>query len=250
MIWLIFLENALLISDQQHFPANPAEFGLRIEESHNIGRWRGISCLVAEVYPPLPPLPIGWAFHPLRSLLPVLQAEIFHWASKGFQILQWAKNHRFCGRCGGRTDTKPNERAKICAQCGLTHYPRLSPAVIMRICKGQQILLSRSPHFKTGMYSIQAGFVEPGETLEDAVKREIFEETRLEIKNIRYFGSQSWPFPHSLMIGFTADYWKGELTIHKPELEDARWFHRTEKLPHLPPRLSIARQMIEDFLKT
>lgn len=249
MIWLIFLENALLISDQQHLPANPTEFGLLIEESHEIGEWRGISCLVAEVQQPLPTLPTGWSFQSLRSLMPVLQAEMFQWASKGFQILQWAKNHRFCGRCGGRTDTKINERAKICSKCGFIQYPRLSPAVIMRIRKGKEILLSRSPHFKEGMYSIQAGFVEVGETLEEAVKREIFEETHLEIKNIRYFGSQSWPFPHSLMVGFTADYLKGELAAQKPELEDARWFRRTEKLPQLPPRLSIARQLIEDFLK-
>ncbi|MEY3221008.1 MAG: diphosphatase [Pseudomonadota bacterium] len=249
MIWLIFANDALLIGEQQAFPANPSEFGLLIEESHDIGDWRGIRCLTAEIQQPLPTLPTGWAFQPLRSLMPTLQTEMFQWASKAFQTLQWAKNHRFCGRCGAKTDTKLNERAKICSQCGFVQYPRLSPAVIMRIRKGKEILLSRSPHFKTGMYSVQAGFIEVGETLEEAVKREIFEETRLEIKNIRYFGSQSWPFPHSLMMAFTADYLKGELAVQKPELEDARWFRRTEKLPALPPRLSIARQLIEDFLK-
>jgi len=249
MIWLIFSDNALLIGEQQAFPANPSEFGLLIEESHDIGEWRGIRCLTAEIQQPLPTLPNGWAFQPLRSLLPVLQAEMFQWATKALQILQWAKNHRFCGRCGAKTDIKLNERATICSRCGFVQYPRLSPAVIMRIRKGKEILLSRAPHFEPEMYSVQAGFVEAGETLEEAVKREIFEETRLEIKNIRYFGSQSWPFPHSLMIGFTADYLRGELAVQKPELEEARWFRRTEKLPQLPPRLSIARQLIEDFLK-
>ncbi len=140
---------------------------------------------------------------------------------------------------------------KQCPTCGLTHYPRLAPAVIMLITRGHELLLSRAYHHPPSRYAVQAGFVEVGETLEEAVRREIREEVGLEINNIRYFGSQPWPFPSQLMIAFTAEYAGGELKINyaEAELEDAGWY-TVDNLPPLPSVNSIARQMIEAFITT
>ncbi|MGB3681830.1 MAG: NAD(+) diphosphatase, partial [Rubrobacteraceae bacterium] len=131
---------------------------------------------------------------------------------------------------------------------GMHFYPRLSPAAIMLVTSGEQLLLARSPHFPPGMYSALAGFVEPGESIEQTIAREVREEVGVEIQNPRYFGSQPWPFPDSLMIGFTAEYAGGELRFEDGEIEDAGWFS-AGKMPELPPRLSIARAMIEHFLE-
>jgi NAD+ diphosphatase len=126
-------------------------------------------------------------------------------------------------------------------------FPRLSPAIIVRITKGELILLARNHRFPTGRFSVLAGFVEPGETLEEAVAREVREEVGIRVRNIRYFDSQPWPFPNSLMLGFTAEYAEGELVIQEDELDEAHWFGRDE-LPDLPPAISIARRLIDDFV--
>ena len=143
----------------------------------------------------------------------------------------------------------PDERAKRCPACGLVNYPRLSPAVIVAVIKGDQILLARNKRFRAPFYSVLAGFVEPGETLEQCVQREIHEEVGLSVKNIRYFGSQPWPFPNSLMIGFVADYAGGEIAVDNSELMEAGWFS-AESLPVLPSPISIAWQLIDWFAKT
>jgi NAD+ diphosphatase len=124
---------------------------------------------------------------------------------------QELKGDPYCGRCGSRTHTKEKERAKVCLQCGLHNFPRLSPAIIVAVERGEEILLARSAHFPQGMFSVLAGFVEPGETIEECVVREVKEEVGITVGNIRYFGSRPWPFPHSLMLGFTAEYVEGEL---------------------------------------
>jgi NAD+ diphosphatase len=139
------------------------------------------------------------------------------------------------------------ELAMLCPACGLRSYPRLAPAVIMSVSNGGEILLGRARHFPDGMYSTLAGFVEPGETLEDAVRREVYEETGIAIGNIRYFGSQPWPFPHSLMIGFAAETPERAIRLNDGELEDARWFP-ADALPPLPGKMSIARRLIDAFL--
>ena len=162
------------------------------------------------------------------------------------QILTWDRNYRFCGQCGEPTVELPDERAKICKACGLTNYPRLSPSIIVSVVRDTHILLARSQRFPTGMYSVLAGFVEPGETLEECVHREVTEEVGVEVKNINYFGSQNWPFPHSLMIGFTAEYAGGEINIDNHEIVDARWFTAAE-LPKIPGSYSIARKLIDHF---
>lgn len=194
----------------------------------------------------LPP-PSGTAFHGLRGALPLLQDEEFRWAGRARQLLEWRGQHRFCGRCGEETVLAEEGTALRCPRCGLSAFPRVSPAVIVLVHDGRRILLGRAPRFPPGMYSTLAGFVEPGESAEEAIRREIREEAGVEVAEVRYFGSQSWPFPHSLMLGFHARYRSGEVRRDERELEDVRWFDR-DGLPELPPPVSIARRLIESYL--
>lgn len=195
--------------------------------------------------------PDGMAFLNLRQLFGLLDDECLGLAGRAVQIMDWDRTHQFCGRCGSSTETQLHERAKICRQCSHTSYPRLSPAMIARVTRqgpdGPEILLARAHRFAPGRYSVLAGYVEPGETLEECVRREICEEVGITVKNIRYFGSQPWPFPNSLMIGFTAEYESGEIRLEEAEMADAAWF-RPDNLPRIPPRISIARRLIEHFL--
>ena len=192
--------------------------------------------------------PDGMAFRGLRRLYTRLDEDFFNLAGRAIQLVDWYRDHRFCGRCRTPTEDHDTERSKRCPECGLTCYPRLSPAVIVLVEDGDRILLARSAHFPPGMYSTLAGFVEPGETLEQTVVREIEEEVGVLVGDIRYFGSQPWPFPNSLMIGFTARYVSGEIALHDDEIEDAAWF-TAENLPIVPPRISIARALIDSFLE-
>ncbi len=183
----------------------------------------------------------------LRALFGNLDENLIWIAGRANQLVNWNQTHLYCGGCGQLTENKTDERAKICQQCGLTNYPRLSPAVIVAVLKNDKILLGRNKRFKLPFYSVLAGFVEPGETLEQCVKREIREEVGLSLKNIRYFGSQPWPFPNSLMIAFTAEYDDGEIRIDGSEIIDAAWFAK-DNLPKIPPKISIARQLIDWFI--
>ena len=131
----------------------------------------------------------------------------------------------------------------------MKHFPRLAPAVIVAVTKGDKILLAHSSEWRGKLYSVLAGFVEPGETFEECVEREIMEEVGIKVKNIRYFGSRPWPFPHSLMVGFTAEYESGEITIDQVEITDAQWF-TSDNLPLVPGKISIARQLIDWFVET
>lgn len=219
---------------------------LVIKRQQLLGTWRGRQAYSLELEP-LSDAPAGHGLHNLRRLAPTLAKDHFWLAARAVQIVAWDRDHQFCGRCGTPTELNPGERARQCASCKLSVYPRLSPAVIVLVERGDEILLARSPHFVPGIYSTLAGFVEPGETLENTVAREIFEEVGVTVNNIRYFGSQPWPFPNSLMIGFRADYTGGEITIDGVEIEDAGWF-RPDDLPKLPFRVSIARALIEAFL--
>jgi NAD+ diphosphatase len=168
------------------------------------------------------------------------------------QLIDWARTHRFCGRCGTATDPQANERAMKCPACGLLSFPRLAPAMITLITKGepgpdQQVLLARGVQFRGAMYSCLAGFVEPGESLEGAVVREVREEVGLEVRNVQYRGSQPWPFPHSLMVGFRAEYAGGDIVCADDEIVDANWYTR-DNLPMIPPPISIARRLIDAWL--
>lgn len=183
----------------------------------------------------------------LRMLFGAIREELFWVAGRANQLVDWEISHRFCGKCGGPTEDKTDERAKTCPRCGLTNFPRLSPAMITAVLKGDHILLARNKGFKSSMFSVLAGFVEPGETLEECVHREIREEVGITVKNIRYFGSQPWPFPNSLMIGFVAEYAAGEITVDDIEIAEAAWFSRGD-LPPIPPSISIARRLIDWFV--
>lgn len=182
----------------------------------------------------------------LRSMFGLLPDEWVWIAGRANQLLHWHLTHRYCGNCGGPTEDKVDERAKICPQCQQVNYPRLSPAVIVAVLRDDRILLARNQRFKLPFYSVLAGFVEPGESLEDCIRREIKEEVGITVKNIRYFGSQPWPFPDSLMVAFVADYAEGEIVVDTSELKDAAWFSK-DNLPGIPPKISIARQLIDWF---
>jgi NAD+ diphosphatase len=169
-------------------------------------------------------------------------------AGRAVQLVEWARSHRFCGRCGTATVESPGERAQRCPQCGLLAFPRLAPAVITLVERDDgRALLARNARWTTGMYSCLAGFVEPGETIEAAVQREVAEEVGVEVDGLRYHGSQPWPFPHSLMLGFHAHYASGEITCDQREIADAQWFS-PDDLPDLPGPISIARRLIDDWL--
>ena len=163
------------------------------------------------------------------------------------QLVGWHRDHRYCGRCGQEMEDKADERARNCPHCGLLNYPRLSPAVIVAVIRNDELLLASNKRFKSGFFSVLAGFVEPGETLEECVAREIKEEVGICVRNIRYFGSQPWPFPNSLMVGFLADYDSGEIHVNRSEILEAGWF-RAHKLPSIPPRITIARHLIDWFV--
>jgi NAD+ diphosphatase len=191
--------------------------------------------------------PSDGAFLDLRALFGRLPEVQWTVAGRAVQLVDWSRTHAFCGRCGTATEPASGERAKQCPACGLLAFPRLAPAVITLVSRGNEALLARGVAFPVPMYSCIAGFVEPGETLETAVRREVREEVGVEITNLRYDSSQPWPFPHSLMIGFTADWASGDIAIDGREIIDAQWF-RPDTLPAIPPRISIARKLIDGWL--
>lgn len=175
-------------------------------------------------------------------------------AGRAVQLAEWARTHRFCGRCATPTEASPGDRSMKCPACGLLAYPRLAPAMITLVTRGdpgpdQQALLARGVQFRSPMYSCLAGFVEPGENLEQAVVREVREEVALTVGNVRYWGSQPWPFPHSLMVGFTAEWVSGEIVCDPTEIVDAQWYTRDE-LPPIPPAISIARKLIDAWMRS
>jgi len=193
-------------------------------------------------------LPAGMKLENLRSLYNAMPETLFAIAARAVQIMEWDRTTQFCSCCATPMIQRPTERAKRCPACHHRQYPQLSPAVIMLVYKGDQILLARAPRFRAGMYSVLAGFVEPGESLEEAVAREVEEEVGIEVKNIQYFGSQPWPFPKSLMLGFVAEYKTGELTPDLEEIEAADWF-TADQLPPIPGELSIAYKLIDWFVQ-
>jgi NAD+ diphosphatase len=193
-------------------------------------------------------LPAGCSLREVRSLLPVLPADEARLALRALHVVEWGRTHRFCGRCGAANEELPDELARRCPRCELTTFPRISPAIIVLVRRGDRVLLGRGNHLPPGLYSTLAGFVEPGETLEEAVRREIREEVGIELGEVRYFGSQPWPFPDSLMIGFTAEHADGELCVDTAEIAEAHWC-ALEELPPVPPAFSIARTLIDAWVR-
>ncbi len=216
--------------------------GLPVLAEHAIGTFGERSLHLFELESPVEIPDLAW--QTLRRLMLESDPETFRLLGYAAQIGTWARQHRFCGSCGQRTVPLVGERAMHCRTCETHYYPQLSPSMIVLVTHGERVLLARSPRFATGVYSTLAGFVEPGETVEQCVAREVREEVGVEIHQPRYVASQSWPFPHSLMLGFHAEYAGGEIVLQPEEIEDARWF-RLDDLPTLPSTYSIARYLIE-----
>ena len=191
-------------------------------------------------------LPEELEWRPLRSLLGKVTDDYFNWAGRACQIQEAYENHRFCGRCGNQTEPLAGERATHCEQCSLSFYPRLSPCVITVVTRGEYCLLARS-HGWNNWFSALAGFVEPGENVEQALHREVYEEVGLRVKNIAYFGSQPWPFPGQLMLGFHAEYESGDIVLEEKEIAEAGWYHYSEMPPH-PDTRTLSGQLIEHFV--
>lgn len=250
--WFIYAGNRLLVGvDERGAPAvvdrPPESLGLTAHFTRSMGMLGDLACSVAAVAEHQQP-PAAMEFRDLRGLYGALDDDLFRLAGRAIQIVHWQREHLFCGRCATPMEDDPEELARRCPRCAMVNYPRLSPAVIMSVVRGDRILLARSPRFPKGMYSALAGFVEPGETLEEAVAREVAEEVGVRVGAIRYLASQPWPFPHSLMIGFTSLYQGGEIAIDRREIEDARWFSRHD-MPPLPSPISISRLLIDSFLR-
>lgn len=209
-----------------------------------VGRWNGAYCRAAWL-PKDAVAPEGHAFKGLRGLFGRLDEPALAIAGRAFQIADWARTHRYCGACGQPMARAPGERAMKCA-CGHVAYPRISPAMMVLVKRGPAILLARNVAVPAGgRMSALAGFLEPGESIEDAIHREVREEVGLEVEGLRYFASQSWPYPHSLMIAFTAEYAGGALRLDPAEIAEARWFGPGDKLPELSPGQSISRALID-----
>jgi len=249
-LWFILRGGDLLVArsgDSFDLPrlVDVSDLGFSKAPEHLMGHVNGTPCRVVAV-PLRSDAPAGWTFEGVRGLFSAFPEGFFRAAARALVIAGWDREHRFCGACGSPTSLKPGERALECTACGHLSYPRISPAVIVAVVKGRSILLARARRFPPDMYSVLAGFVEPGETLEECVAREVREETGVEVKNLRYFASQPWPFPHSLMLAFTAEWAGGEIRPDPSELADARWF-TVDTFPRLPDSLTVARRLINWF---
>jgi len=249
--WFIFSGFQLLVENSGEalripLAENPEEFGISIAHRMYIGTLRGFACYAAEIDPESEH-PAGVSLLELRSLFDRIDDGFYEAALTAVHLIEWEKDSQYCSRCRGDLTPKTNERAKQCKQCGKLEFPRISPAIIVLVENGDTLLLARSARFPLPFFSVLAGFVEPGENLEAAVHREVMEETGIAVKDVRYFGSQPWPFPDSLMIAFTARYESGKIEIDDKEIVEAGWY-RADNLPQIPGKLSIARQLIDWFV--
>ncbi len=249
--WFIFNSDNMLLNQKSSlnipFHNDLDEINLEPIRKHYLGTLEDHPCYVVEVDPETVPYD-GMEFIDLRSLYEILDEDLFLLAGRAVQILNWDKNHVYCGKCGTKTETLSDENAKVCPNCGFTSYTRLSPAVITAIIKDDKILMAKHSYGLKNRYTLVAGFLEAGETLEEAVKREVMEEVGLEVKDIKYFGSQPWPFPNSLMIGFTAKYADGKIRVDGNEIVDAKWFNANE-VQRFPSNMSISSDLLDWFLE-
>lgn len=243
-------KKGLVVADADTSPRLPTEAELRaagaaVDERHFLGADGDAPVYAVEV--PDGALPPGLRALGIHKLVGAFDEATFALAGRATHVLDWATTHRFCGRCGAAAERSSTERCLRCPRCELHMYPRIAPAVIVLVRRGEEALLARNARFPLPFYSTLAGFSDIGETLEDTVHREIREEVGIEVANVRYFGSQPWPFPNSLMIAFTAEWASGDIAVDADEIADAQWFTR-DALPVVPPPLSIARRMIDAWL--
>ncbi len=250
-LWFVFRRTDILVTAEPSqsvllCESHPSLLGLEVAQVQYLGLLRGEHCYAAEVPATVEP-PAGWNFQGLRALFNQFDDTTLALAGRAIQIIDWDRSHRYCGSCATPTVLKTTERSRECPACGSVFYPRISPVVMCLIRRGRTILLARSPRFPNTTYSALAGFVEPGETLEQCVQREVMEEVSLRVQNLRYFASQPWPFPNSMMIAFHADYAGGDIQVDGVEIADAQWFD-VDALPNLPGKFSISRRLIESAL--
>lgn len=248
VIAYILRNHALLVDEQLALPLLPAQ-PEDIVVSTTVGD-QAIQAnqVVARTLPDDAEIPDGYQLVPVRQLVSHWTISQFEQTSRAMQLLEWKRNHQFCSRCGHKAiQQNANEYCMSCTACGYSQYPRINPCVIVAITKGSQILLARSTQRHTSMYGLIAGFVEVGETLEQAVARETLEEVGIQLKNIQYMASQPWPFPSNLMLAFKAEYAGGELLLQDEEIAEAAFFDFAH-LPTIPPKGSIAYWLIEQAI--
>lgn len=211
----------------------------------HIGELNGRSCVATQL-DPVAELPETFFSVPSRRVLAAFPSDFCTAFCRARILLFWQKNHRFCGKCGSPTSTFPDAPALQCVSCGNLYFPQIAPAVIVLVSRNDEILLAHNRQFTNGMFGLIAGFVEAGESAEEAVRRELREEVGIEIQCLEYRKSQSWPFPNSLMLGFRAEYLSGEARADGVELDEARWF-TANNLPQIPPPGSIARTLLDEW---
>ncbi len=249
--WLIFKGTELLMmpsGGELVWPQSgqPALEGVKPADSVYLGSWEGKPCFAGRL-PDGGALPEGWSLENLLGASPRLDMAQISLGGMANQILHWERNSRFCSGCGGELRRLPGEWGKQCTQCRTSHFPHIHPCVIVLVQRPGEVLLTRKREWPEGRYSLVAGFLDFGECFEEAVVREVLEETGVRIKQVRYVGSQSWPFPSQVMAGFVAEYDGGDVLVEEKELEDARWFPISQ-LPALPPKRSIARYILDTFV--
>lgn len=217
--------------------------GLQSAQFYPVGLWQARYCCTTWVDAEVQAQD-GYAFVPLRSLFDGMDEALLGLASRAAQLAEWARTHRYCGHCANPMQLASGERAFKCPACGMVAYPRISPAMMVLIKKGDHILLAKHLGSPTARFTALAGFLEAGESVEEAIHREVMEEVGLRVKDLQYFGSQSWPFPHSLMVAFTAEYAGGEIALDASEIAEARWFGPQDVQPEPPPGVSISNRLL------
>jgi|TARA_B100000767_G_scaffold274407_1_gene307300 NAD+ diphosphatase len=219
-------------------------FEVETQNKHFLGHFAKRPCFALSVKGIVPE---GFAKLGLRGLLGRASQSMFYLAGRAKQVVDWHQTNQFCGRCGEPMKIHGTDRAMQCGACRFIAYPRLSPSIIVLITKGEEMLLARNAAWPPGMYSTLAGFVEAGESIEQTVHREVMEEVGLDVGELKYFGSQSWPFPNSLMLGFHAKYVGGDIVCQPGEIADAQWYTK-DTLPQIPPKTAISGWLIQEFL--
>lgn len=249
---LFFIEEGIIIDYRMHTPFIKFSEGLRDLPLNNVVVYLADTTLIIQGQIPFiqpdQPLAPPYGVNSVKQFLSEASGSIQSSILTSTHWLTWNANTIFCTTCGGKLHKVHDKAEKKCDLCALSQFPNLSPAIMVLIQRNDEVLLARSSHFKPGFYSALAGFIDLGESAEEAVHREVKEEVGLEVTQLEYFGSQSWPFPNSFMIAFKAQYLKGDLKIDPHEIEDAQWF-KIDNLPQLPPSASISRQLIDSLIR-
>lgn len=250
-LWLIFKDKQILIKEDKGKIITPTfkdveKFINGLESKYHLGELNGIQCFCGEINSCVE-FSGEFKLLSLRKGAAVIDKDIFPIWGRAAQIIHFHKINRYCSVCGSENKPSENEFSMECSSCKYTTYPHVCPAIIVGITDGDKILLANNKNFPEGLHSVIAGFLDVNETLEDCVKREVFEEVGIKVKNIKYFDSQPWPYPNSIMIGFTAEYESGEIKVDGDEIVHADWYEKNN-LPMIPDETTIARRIIDSLL--